>query len=129
MEELIPIIGAVIGAVIARIIKSKMNDATQTPSAPIPNPQSPRPRSLEDVLSEFETELEEEHEVYVETPQRFQPVVEEQKPAYLYEAASSIEKKSVAPESIEVEVKATEKKEKIDPKKLLVYSEIMNRKY
>lgn len=117
MEEIIPIIVAVIGTVVARVIKSKMNDATQTPSAPIPNPQSPRPRSLEDVLSELET------------PQRFQPVVEEQKPAYLYEAASSIEKKSVAPESIEVEVKATEKKEKIDPKKLIVYSEIMNRKY
>ena len=129
MEELIPIIGAVIGAVIARIIKSKMNDAAQTPSAPIPNPQSPRPRSLEDVLSEFETELEEEHEVYVETPQRIQPVVEEQKPACFYEAVSSKEKKSVAPESIEVEVKATEKKEKIDPKKLILYSEIMNRKY
>ena len=54
MEEIIPIIVAVIGTVVARVIKSKMNDATQTPSAPIPNTQSPRPRSLEDVLSEFD---------------------------------------------------------------------------
>ena len=55
--------------------------------------------------------------------------MEEAPTYYFYEAPKSVKEKSDIFRPIEVEPETSEKKEKIDPKKLVLYSEIMNRKY
>ena len=58
-----------------------------------------------------------------------EPIVEEAPTYYFYEAPKSVKEKPIVSRPIEVEPETSEKKEKIDPKKLVLYSEIMNRKY
>jgi hypothetical protein len=85
---------------------------------------------LEDIFPELRVDSEESNEeIYEEVPEEPEPIVEEAPTYYFYEAPKSVKEKPVVSRPIEVEPETSEKKEKIDPKKLLVYSEIMNRKY
>lgn len=99
METIIGILGA-IAVLIFKVIEKKMKDSA---------------------LSESKTESE---------PMRQYRTLEDVFPEVNYDYVEDAPEPKVVQVEIPKEVEPTaEKKEKIDPKKLIVYSEIMNRKY
>ena len=130
MEEIIGILLALV-VLIFKVAK-KINDA-DTPVRPAQPAQPTATRqyqTLEDVFPDLRVESEEDSEpILDEVPEEPEPIVEEAPTLHYFEAAKSVEKTPFVSRPIEVEPKTSEKKEKIDPKKLIVYSEIMNRKY
>jgi hypothetical protein len=130
MEEIIGILVA-LGVLLFKVAK-KINDA-DTPVRPAQPAQPTATRqyqTLEDIFPELRVDSEESNEeIYEEVPEEPEPIVEEAPTYYFYEAPKSVKEKPVVSRPIEVEPETSEKKEKIDPKKLVLYSEIMNRKY
>ena len=131
MEEIIGILLA-LGVLLFKVAK-KINDA-DTPVRPAQPAQPTATRqyqTLEDLFPDLRAASEgvsEEH--HLEVQEEPEPIVEE-KPIFVFEGVKSIQKetKPVVSKPVEVVSETSEKKEKIDPKKLIVYSEIMNRKY
>ena len=131
METVISIIVA-IAILIVKVIEKKMKDSAQAPARPARPAQPTATRqyqTLEDLFPDLraasEGVSEEHHEDILEEPE---PIMDE-KPTYVYEGFKSIQKETAPEVSKTTEVETSEKKEKIDPKKLVLYSEIMNRKY
>ena len=129
--------GEIIGILLALVVllfkvAKKINDA-DTPVRPAQPAQPTATRqyqTLEDLFPDLRAASEgvsEEH--HVEILEEPESIVEEAPILHYFEAAKSVEKTPFVSRPIEVEPKTSEKKEKIDPKKLIVYSEIMNRKY
>ena len=116
METIIGVLVAVF-ILIFKVIEKKMSDSAQPQSKP-----QPAQRTLEEIFPIFElVEQEEEQEAYSvteEMPEEAAPSVKVAEPFY----------EPAAPK-IEVKEETPKEKEKIDPKKLVVYSEILNRKY
>lgn len=117
MEELIGII-ATVAILIFKLVAKKMDDSADKhvrPSARPLHPEQGQPESMR----QYET---------------FEEVFPGLNYDYVTEDPESkvirMEVPKVAPSvTVPATSKNTEKKEKIDPKKLIVYSEIMNRKY
>ncbi len=133
MEEIIGILLALV-VLIFKVAK-KINDA-DTPVRPVRPAQPVQPtatrqyQTLEDIFPELRVDSEESNEeIYEEVPEEPEPIVEEAPTYYFFEAPKSVKEKPVVSIPMEVEPETSEKKEKIDPKKLVLYSEIMNRKY
>ena len=131
MEEIIGIL-LVLCVLVFRVAK-KINDADAPvrPARPAQPTATRQSQTLEELFPDLRAASEgtsEEH--HVEFQEDLEPIVEEE-PTYVYEGYKPIQTgaKPVVSTPIEVEEEVSEKKEKIDPKKLIVYSEIMNRKY
>ena len=132
MEEIIGILLALV--VLLFKVAKKINDADTPvrPAQPVQPTATRQYQTLEDVFPDLHVDFEESNEeIYEEVPEEPEPIVEvEEAPTYyFYEAPKSVKEKPVDSRPIEVEPETSEKKEKIDPKKLVLYSEIMNRKY
>ena len=113
METIIGVLVAVF-ILIFKVIEKKMSDSAQPQSKP-----QPAQRKLEEIFPIFEQEEQQEaYSVTEEMPEEAAPSVKVAEPFY----------EPAAPK-IEVKEETPKEKEKIDPKKLIVYSEIMNRKY
>ena len=125
MEELIGIIVAV-AVLIFKVVAKRMNDSADKPVRPAARPLYPEQGQPESVR-QYET-FEEvfpglDYDYVIEVP-KVKPVEvpKEKAPAPTKRNAPPVKMQKEASES-------PDKKEKIDPKKLVVYSEIMNRKY
>ena len=126
MEELIGIIAA-IAVVIFKAVSKKMNDSADKPLKPAVRPMQPEPmrqwESLEEVFpglsNDYETDDPEPKVIHVDVPDE----------APKENAEQQVRRKPSPVETAAESLKDSEKKEKIDPKKLIIYSEIMNRKY
>ena len=130
MEEIIGILVA-LGVLLFKVAK-KINDADTPvrPAQPVQPTATRQYQTLEDIFPELRADSEESNEeIYEEVPEESEPIVEEAPTYYFYEAPKSEKEKPDVSRPIEVEPETSEKKEKIDPKKLVLYSEIMNRKY
>ena len=108
METIIGILGA-IAVLIFKVIEKKMKDSAQIP------------REHEEVFPDLREDVAEPEIVYVPKEKAVE-VPKEKAPAPTKRNAPPVKMQKEASES-------PDKKEKIDPKKLVVYSEIMNRKY
>ena len=108
METIIGILGA-IAVIIFKVIEKKMKDSAQIP------------REHEEVFPDLREDIAEPEIVYVPKVKPVE-VPKEKAPAPTKRNAPPVKMQKEASES-------PDKKEKIDPKKLIVYSEIMNRKY
>ena len=128
MEELTGIL-FVVGAIVLKVIEAKFKKAAKQP-APKVQPQEVFPEVTDQTgglpkwLEDMERELR-QSESQLESPG---PQPEQVKPAPV--EVKPMKKAPVKPARKPI-LKEEEKKtrEKIDPKKLIVYSEIMNRKY
>ena len=109
METIIGVLVAVC-ILIFKVIEKKISDSAQ-------------PKPAQRKLEELFPILEEEEKNHFMTEEEFS---EEETPSAIKVAEPF--KETVAP-TIEVMEETPKEKEKIDPKKLIVYSEIMNRKY
>ena len=130
MEEIIGILLALV-VLIFKVAK-KINDADTPvrPAQPAEPTATRQYQTLEDIFPDLLDESEEDSEpILDEVIEEPEPIVEEAPTFHYFEAAKSVEKNQFVSRPIEVEPETSEKKEKIDPKKLIVYSEIMNRKY
>ena len=130
MEEIIGILLALV--VLLFKVAKKINDADTPvrPAQPVQPTATRQYQTLEDVFPDLHVDSEESNEeIYEGVPEEPEPIVEEAPTYYFYEAPKSVKEKPVDSRPIEVEPETSEKKEKIDPKKLVLYSEIMNRKY
>ena len=121
MEEIIGIL-VLVAALIFKVVGKKFNDAGGSEQEPL-RPEDMRKHIFAEVMEEV---MEEENPVdnmrpaKIPEPVKRVQVVKAEKPKKLAKA----EKKE---EKIIEEEKPS--REKIDPKKLIIYSEIMNRKY
>ena len=123
METIIGILGA-IAILIFKVIEKKMKDSAQGTGGPVAGPEPMRQyRTLEDVFPEVS------HDYVEDTPEPKVIRVEIPKEAPKEIEAAQIKGKEKPLEILKKVEPTAEKKEKIDPKKLIVYSEIMNRKY
>ena len=135
MESLVGILIAV-GVLIFKLIAKSMEDSAQPPTRPVPpRPVPPSPMSQGLPKQESQSTLEpqpyfdfefneepEEERVYNMSEALFEEAVPAMK--------ANVETKKTTINSLLTETpEVSEPKEKIDPKKLIVYSEIMNRKY
>ena len=130
MEEIIGILLALV-VLIFKVAK-KINDADTPvrPAQPVQPTATPQYQTLEDVFPDLRVDSEESNEeIYEEVPEEPETIVEEAPTYYFFEAPKSVKEKPVVSRPMEVEPETSKKKEKIDPKKLVLYSEIMNRKY
>ena len=121
MEELIGIIVAV-AVLIFKAVSKKMNDSADKPVRPATRPACPDQAQLEPfpgVNYGYVGEAPELKVVRVEIPKEAPKEID----------SAQIKSKQKPVEILKEVEPAAEKKEKIDPKKLIVYSEIMNRKY
>lgn len=123
METIIGILGA-IAVLIFKVIEKKMKDSAQGTGGPVAKPEPMRQyRTLEDVFPgvnyDYVGEAPELKVVQVEIPKETPKEID----------SAQIKSKQKPVEILKEVEPAAEKKEKIDPKKLIVYSEIMNRKY
>jgi hypothetical protein len=123
MEELIGIIVAV-AVLIFKVIAKKMNDSADKPAD---RPARPEPMRQYKTLEEVFPELSYDYVEDALGPKMIQ--VEVPKDAPKEDVGHQVGCKSTPVVIDEETSKDSEKKEKIDPKKLIVYSEIMNRKY
>ena len=142
MEELTGIL-FVVGAIVLKVIEAKFKKAAKQP-APKVQPQEVFPEVTDQTgglpkwLEDMERELrqsESQMESLGPQPEPVKPAPVEVKPEpaptiSFEEALKPMKKAPVKPARKPI-LKEEEKKtrEKIDPKKLIVYSEIMNRKY
>ena len=135
MEELTGIL-FVVGAIVLKVIEAKFKKAAKQP-APKVQPQEVFPEVTDQTgglpkwLEDMERELrqvEPQPEPVVPAPVEVKP---EPAPTRTFEEAQKPMKKAPVKPARKPILKEEEKKtrEKIDPKKLIVYSEIMNRKY
>lgn len=110
METIIGILGA-IAVIIFKVIEKKMKDSAQIP------------REHEEVFPDLREDIAEPEIVYVPKVEPVEVPKEKKK-------APAPTRVKPTPVKMQKEIsKSPDKKEKIDPKKLIVYSEIMNRKY
>ena len=124
METIIGILGA-IAVLIFKVIEKKMKDSAQIP------------REHEEVFPDLREDIAEPEIVYVpkvkpvEVPKEKAVEVPKEKAVEVpKEKAPAPTKRNAPPVKMQKEAsESPDKKEKIDPKKLVVYSEIMNRKY
>ena len=127
MEELIGIIVAV-AVLIFKVVAKRMNDSADKPVRPAARPLYPEQGQPES-MRQYET-FEEvfpglDYDYVIEVPEPKVIRVEVPK-----EKAPAPTKRNAPPVKMQKEAsESPDKKEKIDPKKLIVYSEIMNRKY
>jgi hypothetical protein len=127
MEEIIGILVA-LGVLLFKVAK-KINDAEDPKIKPV------RPVVTPEVETEPEIETEKLEDIF--TILRANPVeeieedVEEapEAPKTIHFEAVQETKSRVSSPIVQAAVEETKEKEKIDPKKLVLYSEIMNRKY
>ena len=127
MEEIIGILLA-LGVLLFKVAK-KINDAEDPKINPV------RPVVTPEVEAEPEIETEKLEDIF--TILRANPVeeieedVEEapEAPKTIHFEAVQETKSRVSSPIVQAAVEETKEKEKIDPKKLVLYSEIMNRKY
>ena len=127
MEEIIGILVA-LGVLLFKFAK-KINDAEDPKIKPV------RPVVTPEVETEPEIETDKLEDIF--TILRANPVeeieeeVEEapEAPKTIYFEAVQETKSRVSSPIVQAAVEETKEKEKIDPKKLVLYSEIMNRKY
>ena len=117
MEEIIGIL-VLVAALIFKVVGKKFNDAGGSEREPL-RPEDIRKHIFEEVMEE-EKPVDNMRPVKIPEPVARVQVVKAEKPKKLAKA----EKKE---EKIIEEEKPS--REKIDPKKLIIYSEIMNRKY
>ena len=110
MEELIGIIVAV-AVLIFKAVSKKMNDSADKPVRPVRPEPMRQYKTMEEVFPGVS------YDYVGEAPE---PKVVE---------AAQTKRKQKPAEILKTDEPAPEKKKKIDPKKLVVYSEIMNRKY
>ena len=109
---------------IFKVIEKKMKDSAQGTGGSVAGPEPMRQyRTLEDVFPEVS------HDYVEDTPEPKVIRVEIPKEAPKEIDAAQIKGKEKSLEILKEVEPTAEKKEKIDPKKLIVYSEIMNRKY
>ena len=109
---------------IFKVIEKKMKDSAQGTGGPVAGPEPMRQYgTLEDVFPEVS------HDYVEDTPEPKVIRVEIPKETPKEIDSAQIKSKQKAVEILKEVEPAAEKKEKIDPKKLIVYSEIMNRKY
>ena len=128
MEELTGIL-FVVGAIVLKVIEAKFKKAAKQP-APKAQPRKVFPEvtdrtgGLPKWLEDMERELR-------QSESQPEPVKPEPAPTISFEEAQKPMKKVPVKPARKPILKEEEKKtrEKIDPKKLIVYSEIMNRKY
>ena len=133
MEELTGIL-FVVGAIVLKVIEAKFKKAAKQP-APKAQPRKVFPEvtdrtgGLPKWLEDMERELR-QVEPQLESPGP-QPEPVKPAPTITFEEAQKPMKKAPVKPARKPILKEEEKKtrEKIDPKKLIVYSEIMNRKY
>jgi hypothetical protein len=121
MEELIGII-ATVAILIFKLVAKKMDDSADKhvrPSARPLHPEQGQPESMR----QYETFEE------VFPGLDYDYVTEVQKVAPMENVEPQAGRKVAPAVTVQATSKNSEKKEKIDPKKLVVYSEIMNRKY
>lgn len=134
MEELIGIL-FVVAAIILKVVEAKFKEASKTQAPKVERRQTfPEMDDRTDDVPEWLRDLVREEPVKAE-PVEEKPVVKTApvaEPATILfeEARKPMKKAPVRPAKTPI-LKEEEKKtsEKIDPKKLIVYSEIMNRKY
>ena len=127
METIISIIVA-IGILIFKVVAKNMEKSADKPVRPVrPVRPASMPEAFPQILEEvFDVPLEsEEPKVESHVEPRVQMNVEPEVQEHVH---PQIVRKAT-PVTIEQTSKDSEKKEKIDPKKLIIYSEIMNRKY
>ena len=121
METIIGILGA-IAILIFKVIEKKMKDSALPGQNTEPEPMR-QYRTLEDVFPEvnydYVEDAPEQEVIQVEIPKEAPKEID----------AAQIKSKQKPVEILKEVEPTAEKKEKIDPKKLIVYSEIMNRKY
>ena len=116
METIIGILGA-IAVLIFKVIEKKMQDSAQIP------------REHEEVFPDLREDIAEPEIVYVPKVKPVE-VPKEKAVEVPKEKAPAPTKRNAPPVKMQKEAsESPDKKEKIDPKKLVVYSEIMNRKY
>lgn len=139
MEELIGIL-FVVAAIILKVVEAKFKEASKTQTPKVERRQTfPEMDDRTDDVPEWLRDLVREEPVKAEPvepmPVEEKPVVKTApvaEPATILfeEARKPMKKAPVRPAKTPI-LKEEEKKtsEKIDPKKLIVYSEIMNRKY
>ena len=117
MEELIGII-ATVAILIFKLVAKKMDDSADKHVRPAARPLHPEQGQPES-MHQYETFED------VFPGLNYDYVTEDPEPKVI-----RMEVPKVAPSvTVPATSKNSEKKEKIDPKKLIVYSEIMNRKY
>lgn len=134
MEELTGIL-FVVAAIILKVVEAKFKKASKTQAPKVERRQTfPEMDDRTDDVPEWLRDLVREEPVKAE-PVEEKPVVKTApvaEPATILfeEARKPMKKAPVRPAKTPI-LKEEEKKtsEKIDPKKLIVYSEIMNRKY
>ena len=121
MEELIGIIVAV-AVLIFKVVAKRMNDSADKPVRPAARPLYPEQGQPES-MRQYETFEE------VFPGLDYDYVTEVPKVAPMENVEPQVGRKVAPAVTVQATSKNSEKKEKIDPKKLIVYSEIMNRKY
>ena len=136
METIISIIVA-IGILIFKAVAKNMEKSADKPVRPVRPvgsavPLEPeRPAAMQEVFPQILEELfdvhveHEEPEVEMKVEEQIETKVQESvQPQIVRKPAPAVTQKQIP-----VDSENGEKKEKIDPKKLIIYSEIMNRKY
>ena len=121
MEELIGIIAA-IAVLIFKAVSKKMNDSADKPVRPAARPEYPdhaQPEPFPGVSYDYVGEVPETKVILKDVRKEMPEEID----------ASQIIRKQKSAGILRDDEPAPEKKKKIDPKKLIIYSEIMNRKY
>lgn len=129
METIISVIVA-IGILVFKAVAKNMEKSADKPVRPVRpvvpvEPERPMamPEVFPQILEVFEAPLEREEP---EAEPQVQVMVE---PCTRERVQPQVVRKTAPAVTVEQTPVDSEKKEKIDPKKLIVYSEIMNRKY
>ena len=119
MEELIGIIVA-IAVLIFKAVSKKMNDSADKPVRPATRPEyHAQPEPFPGVSYDYVGEVPETKVILKDVRKEMPEEID----------ASQIMHKQKSAGILRDDEPAPEKKKKIDPKKLIIYSEIMNRKY
>lgn len=131
MEELIGII-ATVAILIFKLVAKKMDDSADKhvrPSARPLHPEQGQPESMRQYETFEEVFPGLNYDYVTEDPESKVIRMEVPKVAPVENVEPKVRGKVAPSVTVPATSKNTEKKEKIDPKKLIVYSEIMNRKY
>lgn len=124
METVIGVI-VTVTFLVFKVIEKKMKDSAKRTA-----PQQEGAPDWEEILSqELVREKQQVPEPMPVQPQPEQNLKPEQKPKPKSEPKPQERQQKIEPTPMADSVKETPKKEKVDPKKLVIYSEIMNRKY
>ena len=127
METVITIIITVLFLII-KFVGKNADKSAKAPVKPVQPSATDGYKTLAEIFPDLRVILEEDSEDHHEALEESEPIMEE-KPTYIYKGFKSVQNETKSEVSKTTDVETSEKKEKIDPKKLVLYSEIMNRKY